>query len=384
MATTYIAMFYGDGRADENPYDFLKAIKTSFDNKPSITEEEKCERLYNHCKSDFDAEEWYIDLPAAEKLTWAALDTAFRLRWPRRTKVQKTPEQKKAELFAQVLDENRMLEKEEIGGSQVYGYLAWAERVERLSTALGDTQGFLVSVMRDTLPKALRNVIGTSHTTWASFIAAVQATTYTQLQSAIDDENRLRNLENAATRQPLPQSPTAVIHQSLNRTHISVPQPSSPTPQRPLPWFSGTATPVQPDVFAEGGAARTQLFAYQSNRASPTPQPSVPVQHAAVPQSAFRDPKVRLLDLLRNLLPQHPDTETGWTAYRAQVDEWHHKHGHYPHASPDELKPYPLTPGTQHVNTGACFNCGGKQGDTKHMQFDCPVKRQAGSVPAPE
>jgi hypothetical protein len=31
------------------------------------------------------------------------------------------------ELFAQVLNENKMLEKEEIGGSQVYGYIAWAE-----------------------------------------------------------------------------------------------------------------------------------------------------------------------------------------------------------------------------------------------------------------
>ena len=377
-------MFHGDGRANENPYDFLKNINTSFDNKPGITEEEKCERLYNHCKSDFDAEEWYMDLPPADKLTWAALEAAFRIRWPRWTKVQKTPEQKKAELFAQVLDENRMLEKEEIGGSQVYGYIVWVDRVEQLSTALGDTQGFLVSVMRDTLPKALRNVIGTSHTTWASFIAAIRNISYTELQSAIDDKNRLRNLENAAARQSVLQSPTTAIRQSLNRTHISVPRPSSPTPQRSLPRFTSTATPSQPNVSAEGAAARTQLFAYQPNRPSSIPQPSAPTQRAAVPQTAFRDPRVRLLDLLRNLLTQHPDTKIGWTAYRAQVDEWHRKHGHYPHASPDEFKPYPLTPGTQPVSTGACFNCGGRHGEAKHMQFDCPVKRLPGSVPAPE
>jgi len=88
---------------------------------------EKCEHLYLHCKSDFDAEEWYIDLLPAIKATWVALDSAFRIRWPRWTKVQKTPEQKKAELFAQVLDERNMLEKAEIGGSQVYGYIAWAD-----------------------------------------------------------------------------------------------------------------------------------------------------------------------------------------------------------------------------------------------------------------
>jgi hypothetical protein len=371
-------MFHGDGRAEENPYDFLKSIQTSFDNKPGITEEEKCERLYLHCKSDFDAEEWYDNLPQADKTSWAALGTAFRLRWPRRAKVQKTPEQKKAELFAQTLDDGTMLDKEEIGGTKVYHYIAWADRVDRLSTALGDTQGFLVSVMRDALPKALRNVIGVSHTDWTTFTAAVRNVSHTALQSAIEDENRIRALE-AATRQALVQSPTAAIRQSLNRTHIAT-QPPSPTPQRNLQRFTPTTTPSQPDIFAGGGPARTRLFAYQSSSS----QPANPAQRALVPQSAYRDPKVRLLDLLRNLLTHHPDTETGHTAYRTQVEAWHRKNGQYPHVTPDEYKPYPLTPGTQPVSSGACFNCGGRHGDVKHMAFECPVKKLPGSVPAAE
>jgi hypothetical protein len=36
-------MFYGNGRADENPNDFLKSIQASFKNKVGIKEEEKCE-----------------------------------------------------------------------------------------------------------------------------------------------------------------------------------------------------------------------------------------------------------------------------------------------------------------------------------------------------
>jgi hypothetical protein len=285
MASVHIPMFHRDRRADANPYDFLKTVQTSFDNKPGITEEEKCNRLYLNCKSDFDAEEWYINLLQVDKATWAALKAAFHIHWPRRLKVQKTPEQKKAELFAQILDESRMLEKEEIGGSQVYGYIAWADQVERLSTTVGDTQGFLVSVMQDTLPKALRNVIGTSHTTWTAFTAAIRNASHTELQTAINDKNRLHNLEEAATRQILLQSPTATICQSLNCTHISTVQPPSPMPQRTLPHLTNASTPSQPNVFAAGGAAQTCLFAYQSNQSSPTPQP---VQHAAVPQSAFR------------------------------------------------------------------------------------------------
>jgi hypothetical protein len=75
-----------------------------------------------------------------------------------------------------------MLEKEEIGGSEIYTYIAWADRVDRLSMELGDTQGFLVSIMRDALPKAPQNVIGTSHTDWTMFTAAVRSVSHTTLQ----------------------------------------------------------------------------------------------------------------------------------------------------------------------------------------------------------
>jgi hypothetical protein len=275
MSIAHIPMFYGDGRADENPYDFLKAVQNSFGNQPGITQEEKCERLYLHCKSDFDAEEWYDNLPQNDKATWTALTTAFRIRWPQQAKVQKTPKQKKAELFAQTLDEEKMLDKEEIGGAKVYAYIAWADRVDKLSIALGDTQGFLVSVMRDNLPKALCNVIGTSHTDWATFTAAVRNVSHTALQSAINDENRLRNLENATARQALTQSPTAAIRQSLNRTHISTPQPSSPSPQHTFP---STSNPSQADIFTSSGNARTRLFAYQAGQPPPSPWSAIPAQ----------------------------------------------------------------------------------------------------------
>ena len=68
-----------------------------------------------------------IDLPPGDKLTRAALEVAFHIHWSGQTKIQKTTEQKKAELFTQVLNEEKMLEKGEIGGSWVYGYIVWAD-----------------------------------------------------------------------------------------------------------------------------------------------------------------------------------------------------------------------------------------------------------------
>lgn len=376
-------MFYGDGRTTESPSDFIKLIQASFDNKQGITEEQKCERLFLHCKSDSDAEEWYEGLSAPTNTDWGKLITAFRTRWPKRARVKKTPEQKKAELFADKLEEDRLMEKEERGGVPVYAYIAWADRVEQMASSLGDTQGFLVSVVRDSLPKALRSAIGTSHLDWGTFTAAVRDVSPTTLRTAIDDKSCLRSLENAIQRTAMPQSPTAPLRQAFSRAHITAP-PASPTPQRVTQRFATPAATPQPDLFAAGGTARTRLFAYQANRSpSPSPAaPSTPSFRQALPESAYRDPKVRLLDLQRNSLPQQPDTEAGHVRYRQQIDEWQRKHGTYPNVSPDEFKPYPLTPGTKAVSTGACFNCGGKFGD--HIRPNCPVNRMAGSVPAPE
>jgi hypothetical protein len=127
MTSTHIPMFHGDRPDDKNPYNFLKSTKNLFSNQPGIMGEEKCESLYNHCKSDLNAEDWYIHLPPGDKLTWAALEVAFHIHWPRQTKIQETTEQKKAELFTQVLNEEKMLKKGEIGGSWVYVYIVWAD-----------------------------------------------------------------------------------------------------------------------------------------------------------------------------------------------------------------------------------------------------------------
>jgi hypothetical protein len=93
----------------------------------------------------------------------------------------------------------------------------------------------------------MHNVISTSHTSWALFIAAVRNVPPMEVQSAINDENHLHKLKNATARQSMLQSPTAAIHQSLNHTHISTPQPSSPMPQH--------TAPAQPDVFTGGTTA---------------------------------------------------------------------------------------------------------------------------------
>lgn len=216
MTTVPIPMFHGDGRANESPSDFLKLIQASFNNKPGITDEQKCERFFLHCKSDSDAEEWYEGLNQGVIMDWSKLVKEFRVHWPKATRVKKTAEQKKAELFADTLEEGRLLEKEDRGGVPVYAYIAWADRIEKMANSLGDTQGFLVSVIRDSLPKALRTAIGTSHSDWSTFTTAIRDLSPTTLRTAVEDENCLRSLEDASQRSSMPQSPTAPLRHAFN------------------------------------------------------------------------------------------------------------------------------------------------------------------------
>lgn len=204
----------------------------------------------------------------------------------------------------------------------------------------------------------------------------------------MDDEQRLEAIQ---ADNGLLQSPTTALRQSFNRASILSPPPS-PSPARMLQRFAPPAQPTQQrDMFTAGGNIRTRLFASYLNPTTPTlPVSQQPAQRApiparqALPPTAYRNPRVRLVDLQRHSLPHEPDTPDGQARYTEQVRVWHQKHGPYPLVKPDEQRPYPLTPGTLPVSSGACFNCGGKHGDKKHYQRDCPVRDQEGSLPLPE
>jgi hypothetical protein len=81
MSSTW---FYGDNRHGENPLEFLTNFEAALTRLPHLSESAKCKRFYNHCKSDFDAEDWYENLeknsPAAVAL-WSNLILHFRVKW---------------------------------------------------------------------------------------------------------------------------------------------------------------------------------------------------------------------------------------------------------------------------------------------------------------
>jgi hypothetical protein len=77
-------MFYGDNRRGENPLEFLTNFEIGLSKLPHLSESAKCKRFYNHCKSDFDAEDWNENIEKnspAVVTSWPTLVSHFRVKW---------------------------------------------------------------------------------------------------------------------------------------------------------------------------------------------------------------------------------------------------------------------------------------------------------------
>jgi hypothetical protein len=77
-------MFYGNNRHGENPLEFLTDFEAALTCLPHLSKSAKCKWFYNHCKLDFDAEDWYENIeknsPAVVTL-WPTLVSRFRVKW---------------------------------------------------------------------------------------------------------------------------------------------------------------------------------------------------------------------------------------------------------------------------------------------------------------
>ena len=77
-------MFYGDRRRSENPRDFLYHFEEHLASLPNTSESRKCEHFYLHCRSGFNAEEWYENFEQNSPsiiTSWSTLRKHFCVKW---------------------------------------------------------------------------------------------------------------------------------------------------------------------------------------------------------------------------------------------------------------------------------------------------------------
>jgi len=346
MTTNEEFFFYGNGRAGENPQDFIKRFKSK-DLKDTMTEEKKTTAFYNRLKSGNTAEEWYDALPPADTASWAAVKTAFQVRWPKKTTSLKSSHDKSNRLKGHILKEEELGKWQEEDGRDELSHVIWANKIITLANDVPDPAGLLIPEVHRVLPEVIRERIDSEFANWEDFTKAIKAISKSSIDDALEKTKTLRRTidesraATAAARALLQQSPTAPLRHMLRNTAISQ-YPQAPFPQ---PQFQ----PLPPSL---------------------SPQQSAPTSRGQTPAQApfiFRSNELWAADARTNALPQHPNTPAGRALYAAQVGAWNK-------AFPGRLKanehcPYPLTPGTVAICSNKCFGCG----QVGHCAPECPT-----------
>ena len=339
MPSNNVDTFYGDGQEGENPQNFLRAFRREMRSLATTNDKDIAWAFIDYLGTSSQADLWFDDLTQTMQESWAQLETAFVAQWPRITQAKRSEQEIERELLSTLLNEKELGEKVKIRGVDVWSHVAWADKVTILvNEANIASKTTHIWQVRDKLPDAIKDVVGSTQADWTTFMKAVRNVDLQHIRDAVlkrkkEDDVR-RDLENCIRiLETVQQSPTAGIRAQMNRASISM---QTPTHYPAAPMRTNEA------VFGRGGG--------QGNLFNP---------HAGQPPAARPTATPQQIAALRgrlNILPHHPNTEGGRAAYHLQLVEWERKHGR--DAKVTEETPYPLWPGTAPVCAGECWICG--------------------------
>lgn len=143
-----ITWFWGDDdHEDKNPQDFIGSIKILFLQK-TATDAQKLRAFKLHLRLGSIMKQWWSALPSANKDTWEHLLQAFGMRWPDRTPMVKTIEEKQAALEQTKITEEEAGTWVKVHGVEELAHVVWANKIEKLAAAILDTNSLLISSTR--------------------------------------------------------------------------------------------------------------------------------------------------------------------------------------------------------------------------------------------
>jgi hypothetical protein len=282
------------------------------------------------------------------------------MKWPKEVVVAKSAQEMSDKMMELEMREDKMGVKVDVDGILTYGHVRWAKQMHLLCEK--DITGLLIPQVRQKLPQAMRSLVSSAHTDWKVFLQAVSDVSVPDLLEEIEKEKRLRSLEAL-------KSPTALLRVAMAKASIIL-HPSSfcaHTPSTPT-----ICRVTAPNLFVSNGPIHpSNLFA--PSRAAGNFQPSTPSAQIPVAE--------RLMILQRNLPVHHPNTPAGRDGYVQQIATYKSVHGES--TLPNKRHPYPLTPGTAPLDSGACYNCAqsGHLAKDREGNLTCP---NPSSIPDPK
>jgi len=300
-------------------------------------------RLYTfskHLEYNSKADTWFRDeLASNQKDTWDKLVTKFNRKWPATAKVEPT----KAELQQRLLKVK--LKDEEVGlkvgddeDDQIWSHVDWAQRVRELAEDIGDTQGLLISIVRNNLSVSIRSLLPNDISTWARFCDGVCDISIDRLGDEIEHNNSLKSTNDtianltisSQSTTPRYNTPTSNYQHTPYRTPFHRYQPTA-EPQTPSPPTRQAATtPANLNTPATLPAPRARNTLPTPYTPTPTPFASrsnadnalTPAQAPATP---FTTGKSGYEDLARQAIANnrpYPNTDEGRHLHTIAMAAW--------------------------------------------------------------
>jgi hypothetical protein len=311
---------------DQDPQDFMNRLERIILMKTGLSEAEKVRFLELSLKAKSPAATWFTTLSKANKASFSTARDAFEIRWPVKAITEKTTAEKQALLDETVLtvgDLGRRVAAS-VGAEEELSHVVWADKVERLAGDIPDTNNLLVASTRKKLPKPLLKLVGLKPMTWKELADTVRSITLEELMEKVEEERDLTRYTLA-----VPNTPSKALGSAFQSISIA-PHARGPTSDQ-----------------------------YRTPQVNSQPISSF---------SAEKPAHERLADVLNKALPIHPRNTEGMALYSAQVALWQSTYGQSG-KSPNEMRPYPLTPGTVPVASGECWKCGYRT----HHPAPCPA-----------
>ncbi|KAK6969073.1 hypothetical protein R3P38DRAFT_3244061 [Favolaschia claudopus] len=356
-----VPMFSGDPASAQatkiTPSTFLKKFRSHMmdliGNATMTAAEKDAMKLAaftDYLEEDSPAEKWFDALQAGNGAvtTWAALEAAFKARFPAPQKAVRDAQEWERELLGMKLTLGELDTVVKVGGADVYAHINFAARlleVAHLAGIAATASGVWQS--RDALPDVLREKIPATQASWITYTDAIKAIDRVYLRESVAKARKAQEIERTVAdlrRGPAPMTPVSKMASQMARTAIATPRAAP------------VAAPVagaQGGVFG-GGGGRGNLF---------TP-----------PKTLRPEEREHLQKIIDTMQGAPPDDAAGRAVYARRVAGWERMHGDKGRAVRYEHTGYPLSPGTLPPLSGECFGCG-KRAIPWHGGKDCPGPR---------
>ncbi|KAG1846543.1 hypothetical protein F4604DRAFT_1936382 [Suillus subluteus] len=325
-------IFHGNGRAAENPADFLKSFNRAMRQQAVVQLSDKLDAYGDYLGTTSQAETWFKALPSSDKISWTAFVTAFEKRWPPVIIAEKTTAEYERELLDHVLASADVGKKMTLYDRECWTHVAWAAKTLQLATNAGIEQGTsMIWQVRSKLPDVVKDLLkDEEYKMWTEFTKAV-----TDLKGS-----RLAEKQEQRTKQ----NPVAALQNQFNKMSInSTTAPSTAS-------INNTYTRVP------------AAFNQQNQQQTYSCQPATMQQ----PFMIMEEMKTAVRQLIQ-AMPHQQDNMAGQTAYAAQLAQWNAKWGES--ARVTQETGYLLKPGTAIIASSECFACG----THGHNGRNCPL-----------